>query len=76
MDAQMITADRPMSREEAARYLGTTVNTMAAWAARSMGPAYSRSGSQRGKVWYTVADLDAFIEARKVSPHSTPEHDA
>jgi len=65
----MIAPDRPMSREEAARYLGTTVNTLAAWAARSMGPAYSRSGSQRGKVWYTQRDLDEWIESRKQRQH-------
>lgn len=56
---------RPMSREEAAAYLGTSANTLAGWAARRIGPRYSRSGSRRGKVWYRVADLDAWLESRQ-----------
>jgi hypothetical protein len=59
------TDTRPLSRDEAAAYLGTTVNTLAGWAARRIGPRYSRSGSRRGKVWYRVCDLDAWLESRQ-----------
>jgi hypothetical protein len=68
MHVELLAPDRPLSREEAARYLSTTINTLAGWAARGTGPRYSRSGSRRGLVWYTVADLDAWVESRKIAP--------
>jgi hypothetical protein len=57
-----------MTRDEAAMRLGVSVHTLAAWAAKHKGPNYSRSGSQRGKVWYRASDLDAWLESRSVKP--------
>jgi len=62
--------DRPMSRDEAAAYLGLSRVTLACWAARRTGPAYCRSGSKRGRVWYRACDLDAWMESRQVRPRS------
>lgn len=66
---------RPLSREQAAEYLNTTVNTLAGWAARRTGPRYSRSGVQRGKVWYRVADLDAWLESRRQPQGDEPREE-
>jgi hypothetical protein len=59
------TDTRPLSREQAAAYLGTSINTLAGWAARRIGPRYSRSGLRRGKVWYFQRDLDEWLESRQ-----------
>ena len=64
--------DQPLSRDEAARYLGVSRATMSCWATRRTGPRYSRSGKVRGRVWYRVRDLDAFIEARHVAVEARP----
>ena len=64
--------DQPLSRDEAARYLGVSRYTLSAWAARGTGPRYSRSGKVRGRVWYRVRDLDAFIESRHVAVEARP----
>lgn len=64
--------DQPLTRDQAARYLGVSRNTMSSWATRGTGPRYSRSGKVRGRVWYRVRDLDAFIESRHVAVEARP----
>lgn len=64
-----------LSREQAAAYLNITPRTLAKWAAASppRGPRYARSGDRRGRTWYAVADLDAWLESRKLAPpHGAP----
>jgi hypothetical protein len=70
MTTHMASADQPMNREQAAKHLGVSPVTLACWAARGIGPAYSRSGTKRGKVWYRTRDLDAWMESRQVRPRS------
>jgi excisionase family DNA binding protein len=67
MHVEMMTTDQPLTRDEAARYLGVSRNTLSSWAARKAGPPYSRSGKVRGRVWYRVRDLDAWLESRHVN---------
>lgn len=55
----------PLSRRDAAAFLGVTTGTLARWAVQGKGPRYARSGKTRGKVWYSVADLAAWLEAHK-----------
>jgi hypothetical protein len=62
--------DRPMNREQAAEYLGVSRVTLACWAARKTGPAYSRSGAKRGRVWYRAADLAAWLDEHKTTPRA------
>jgi len=59
-----------LTRRQAAEYLGISPVTLARWAIAGRGPRYSRSGEQRGRVWYAAADLEAWIEARKIAPPS------
>lgn len=59
-----------LTRKQAADYLGLSPVTLARWAIEGRGPRYSRSGEHRGRVWYSPADLEAWIETRKVSPCS------
>jgi hypothetical protein len=62
-----------LSRVEAAAYLSLAPRTLARWAAQQRGPRYARSGPRRGRCWYAISDLDAWLEARKVSPqHGAP----
>lgn len=56
-----------LTREQAAAYLSVAPKTLARWAAQSRGPRYARSGDRRGRCWYAVRDLDAWLESRKVS---------
>lgn len=55
----------PMSRKQAAAFLGLSPGTLARWAVQRKGPRYSRSGKTRGKVWYSAGDLVAWLEAMK-----------
>lgn len=57
-----------LTRKQAANYLGLSQVTLARWAIKGRGPSYSRSGKLRGRVWYAAADLEAWIQARKISP--------
>lgn len=64
-----------LSREEAAAYLDIAPRTLARWAAARppRGPRYARSGDRRGRCWYAVADLDAWLASRMVAPpHGAP----
>lgn len=69
MDAQP-TEPRVYSRAQAAAILGVAETTMARWATQGRGPAYSRSGSRRGRVWYTPDDVARWIESRKATTRS------
>lgn len=58
-------ANPRLTREKAAEYLGgISPETLATWASRGGGPRFIKIGS---RVFYLQSDLDAFIEARRVS---------
>lgn len=67
MSTSTIEHAKPYSRREAASFLGVTTTTMARWAQQGRGPRYARSGDTRGKVWYALADLEAWLEEHKRS---------
>ncbi len=50
--------DGRLSREDAARYLGRSVKTLAMWQLQGKGP---RSVLVGGRRFYFLADLDSFI---------------
>ena len=57
---------RRLSEREAAGYLGpVSMRTLQDWRNKGIGPAYTKLG---GRVAYDVADLDAFLAARRVEP--------
>lgn len=57
---------RRLSEREAATYLGpVSMRTLQDWRNRGTGPAYTKLG---GRVAYDIADLDAFLAARRVEP--------
>jgi excisionase family DNA binding protein len=58
-----------LNRLEAAEYLGTTYNTLTVWASQKKGPPFYKTGK---KCLYRVADLDIFLESRRVSFASVP----
>lgn len=70
MDASH-TEPRVYSRAQAAAILGVAETTMARWATQGRGPAYSRSGNRRGRVWYTPDDVARWIESRKATTRSS-----
>lgn len=53
--------DGTMTRENAARYLGISVHTLAGWAHLKTGPRYMKL---RRKTYYRKADLDAWKACR------------
>jgi len=62
------TPPRPLTRKEAAEFLRVSENTLCNWAATpGKGPRFSRSSKRRGRVWYAVADLVAYLERQAVS---------
>ena len=56
--------------QEASDYLRIAKQTLARWRCYGLGPQFVRIG---GRIFYDVADLDAFIAARKF--HSSAEAD-
>lgn len=58
-----------LNRLEAAEYIGTTYNTLTVWASQKKGPPFYKTGK---KCLYRVADLDIFLESRRVSFASIP----
>lgn len=48
----------------AADYLGLKPGTLRAWRARGEGPVYYLAG----RVWYYLADLDAWVKSRRRDP--------
>jgi hypothetical protein len=64
------TASNPteyLRRREAAEYLNVAESTLAHWAWLGTGPRFSRTGDKRGVVTYSLADLRAWRESRRVA---------
>ncbi|WP_296751557.1 helix-turn-helix domain-containing protein [Thiobacillus sp.] len=55
-----------LDRREAAEYTG---NTYTVWASQKKGPPFYKTGK---KCLYKVADLEAFMESRRVSFEPVP----
>lgn len=53
--------------EAAGAQIGVTQGTLAKWRCAGTGPAFIRIG---GRILYKQADLDAYLEARRVEPTS------
>lgn len=60
-DRQYSTEDRWLSQQEAARYLGVEVSTLAKWRSLGQGPAYSCALKRDPR--YRLSILDDFMEA-------------
>lgn len=58
-----------VDRREAANRIGSTYNTLTVWASQKKGPPFYKTGK---KCLYKVADLDAFMESRRVSFEPVP----
>ena len=56
---------RPLSRREAAEFLGLHPTTLAKWAQAGRGPRYARLGDRKGRTLYEVDDLLAWLEEHK-----------
>ena len=61
---------RLLDPQEASEYLRIAKQTLARWRCYGLGPCFVRIG---GRIFYDMADLDAFIAARKF--RSTAEAD-
>lgn len=46
----------------AARYLGVSAQTLSNWRYEGRGPTYRRDGRPHSRVYYRVADLDAWLQ--------------
>lgn len=64
--------DELLTRAEAAVVLRVKPLTLARWAARGVGPSYSRSGRRRGRCVYSRRDLAEWIASRRVQPGAAP----
>lgn len=53
-----------LSRRQAAARLGVTSTTLARWAQQGRGPAYSLSGDQKGRSYYTSASIVEWLAQR------------
>jgi transposase len=54
-----------LSRRQAAERLGVSVTCMARWAMQGRGPAYSLTGTTKGRALYTAASIAAWLESRR-----------
>ncbi|BAE52447.1 hypothetical protein amb3643 [Paramagnetospirillum magneticum AMB-1] len=59
----VVLPDGRMDRENAAKYLGLNARTLCNLAVQKAGPRYVRV---RGRVYYFLRDLDAYIQAATV----------
>src|SRR3569833_1113365 len=59
---------RRLRTPEAAEYLGVGESTLEKWRCSGYGPAFARAGTRI--VVYRIADLDAFLAARRVNSTS------
>lgn len=61
----MATVEAPakLNTTDAAEYLGLAVSTLETWRSKGTGPHFIKCGA---KVWYLVADLDAYMQGRRV----------
>lgn len=59
-------SDQLLDPPSAGRWLGVHVNTLKRWRRTGTGPRYIRVG--RSRVRYRVRDLDAWLDARTVTP--------
>lgn len=62
------TMPETFTRQEAARRLGVSADTLRKWSVAGRGPRFSRTGDVRGRVIYTSDDLAAWLEQRKQTP--------
>jgi len=53
-----------LSRRQAAARLGVTSTTLARWAQQGRGPAYSLSGEEKGRAYYTSASIVEWLTQR------------
>lgn len=60
----IIAADPRLNAKQAAAYLGAAPETLATWRCRGGGPQFIKIGAS---VRYLKSDLDAWMNARKVS---------
>lgn len=58
--SMIVTPDGRLTRSHAASYLGVAAQTLANWRSQGRGPKSMNLG---GKVFYRLADLEAFVEA-------------
>lgn len=54
-----------LNRREAAARLGITTTTLARWAQQGRGPAYSLTGTTKGRALYSAASIAAWLESRQ-----------
>lgn len=54
-----------LTRRQAAAKLGVTTTTLARWAQQGRGPAYSLSGEQKGRAYYTAAAITEWLASRR-----------
>ena len=57
-----------VSTRDAAVYLGVSLETLQRWRHNGIGPAYIRPGETKGRVVYLIADLDNWLDSRRVQP--------
>ena len=61
-EAAAFPAWRPLSRFEAAKFLGKSPYTLGTWASYGYGPKFKRDA---GRCWYWLRDLAAWREAHR-----------
>lgn len=54
-----------LTRRQAADRLGVTTTTMARWAMQGRGPAYSLTGTRKGRALYSAASIAAWMQERR-----------
>lgn len=54
-----------LTRRQAAERLGVKVNTLARWAMQGRGPAYSLTGTTKGRALYSAATIAEWLESRR-----------
>lgn len=59
---------RLLTPAEAADYLGIAHTTLVAWRTKHSGPQWVRMGPGRGSIRYRASDVEAYLNAKTVTP--------
>ena len=54
-----------LTRRQAAERLNVTTTTLARWAMQGRGPAYSLTGTRKGRALYSAAAIAAWMQERR-----------
>lgn len=74
MHVVMLPEVEVLNRRQAAERLGVTTTTLARWAQQGRGPAYTLTGTRKGRALYSAASIAAWLASRQRTASGESRH--